>query len=53
MTHYTFLAPNCLVADTPLVDLDPAAAQRRMEEALRANAARPLFTGTAVSRNRI
>lgn len=30
--------------------LDPEAARRRMEEALRANAARPLFTGTAVGR---
>ncbi|KAH8118593.1 Sec63-domain-containing protein [Phellopilus nigrolimitatus] len=33
--------------DSPLIDLDPAAAQRRIEETLRANAARPLFTGTA------
>ncbi|KAL5530172.1 MUG81 [Sanghuangporus sanghuang] len=33
--------------DTPVIDLDPAAAQRRIEEMLRANAARPLFTGTA------
>ncbi|THH12262.1 hypothetical protein EW145_g150 [Phellinidium pouzarii] len=33
--------------ETPLVDLDPAAAQRRLEETLRANASRPLFTGTA------
>ena len=29
--------------------LDPAAARRRIEETLRSNAARPLFTGTAVS----
>ncbi|KAI5119901.1 hypothetical protein M0805_003705 [Coniferiporia weirii] len=33
--------------ETPVIDLDPAAAQRRLEETLRANAARPLFTGTA------
>ena len=32
-----------------LDQLDPAEARRRMEEALRANAERPLFTGTAVS----
>lgn len=38
-------------ADTPPMDLrllDPEAAQRRIEETLLKNAARPLFTGTAV-----
>ncbi|EJD01188.1 Sec63-domain-containing protein [Fomitiporia mediterranea MF3/22] len=33
--------------DTPTIDLDPVAAQRRIDETLRANAARPLFTGMA------
>lgn len=36
-----------LVYDTS--SLDPEAARRRMEETLRSNAARPLYTGTAVS----
>lgn len=31
------------------ISLYPEDAQRRMEETLRANAARPLFSGTAVS----
>ena len=37
------------LAVTPQIDLDPEAAQRRIEETLRANAARPLFTGTGVN----